>query len=164
MAAVTHYLLGSRTKLYHYNDGWRRKFDAVHSVERIKRGFTDVYPRYRFLTTEKIMSETITTPEGEEFPIPPEGVEWPNHLHQEARYPCSTTRMKIMRDVMGGEGDYGYVDHDAYPVVLDSMNKLLTAADAYLFRQYYYRDTALIALRNGDVDEAISIISKIGSQ
>ena len=96
------------------------------------------------------------------YPEPPEGVMWPNHLHTDAKHPSAEIRMDIMREVLGGEGDYDYADHDAYPFVLSAIQKLRTKFDAYLFRQYYHRDLVVQALKDGDTRTALSHLREIG--
>lgn len=102
---------------------------------------------------------------GMEHPAHEDGVRWPNHLHKTAPHPSSTIRTGIMREVLdeGGEPDsYDYGDHPAYPFVLTAMHKLMRVSDAYLFRQYYHRDIAIKALKEGDVQTALDHLNQIG--
>lgn len=99
-----------------------------------------------------------------DYPDPPKGVKWPNHLHTEAKYPCSNTRRQIMHDVLTPESEetYGHTDHESYPFVMEAMHELLSKSDAYLFRQYYHRDIAIQALNDGDVSTALKHLHEIG--
>ena len=81
-----------------------------------------------------------------------------NKLHNDvmtAKFPDSNTRMQYLSQYKD--------DRESYGVAQDAIFFILNKVQAYTVKQYNLRDVAVEKIKEGNIEEALQILSQIGT-